>query len=138
MTALMFAALFGKTAAMTALAKLKAQQRAVNRDGMNLLHLAAIAGRDESIAHILTNFTRVNALQNDMVCARVLSASDYSVFETRIISRASHWAIVFSYLLRVILVCYMHGTLRHRRLCACVCVRAELAHPATLRGNERQ
>lgn len=66
MTALMFAALFGKTAAMTALAKLKAQQRAVNRDGMNLLHLAAIAGRDESIAHILTNFTRVNALQNDM------------------------------------------------------------------------
>ena len=69
MTALMFAALFGKTSAMTQLAKLKAQQRAVNRDGMNLLHLAAIAGRDDSIKHILTNFTRVNALQNDLVCA---------------------------------------------------------------------
>ena len=62
----MFAAMFGKTAAMTVLTKLKAQQRAVNLDGMNLLHLAAIAGRDESITHILTNFTRVNALQKHM------------------------------------------------------------------------
>lgn len=66
----MLATLFGKTAAMTALTKLKAAQRAVNRDGMNLLHLAAIAGRPESTKHILENYSRVNPVQNDMVCPR--------------------------------------------------------------------